>query len=150
MFSVDRSEIFVGCLVRLKVSICLMSPWFSQSSRLGCRFQRPHAAGTVLSRSILAVRRYLAKPVVGRGLLESRDAADLKCYERKLGASSIRTTTGAIEAHQHLDPNGSGTDYSPIIDPNIGVERLTSISRWAEANGAKLFPDETGVPKPAR
>lgn len=35
------------------------------------------------------VRRYLAKPVVGRGLLESRDAASLKCYERKKSALSM-------------------------------------------------------------
>jgi aryl-phospho-beta-D-glucosidase BglC (GH1 family) len=52
----------------------------------------------------------------------------------------------AIEVHQYLDSNGSGTNYSPITDPNIGVERLTDITNWAQQNGVKLFLGETGVP----
>jgi hypothetical protein len=52
----------------------------------------------------------------------------------------------AIEVHQYLDSDGSGTNFSPITDPNIGPERLTAVTQWAEANGVKLFLGETGVP----
>ncbi len=52
----------------------------------------------------------------------------------------------AIEVHQYLDSNGSGTNYSPITDPNIGVERLTDVTQWGQQNGVKLFLGETGVP----
>jgi Cellulase (glycosyl hydrolase family 5)/Ca-dependent carbohydrate-binding module xylan-binding len=52
----------------------------------------------------------------------------------------------AIEVHQYLDSDGSGTNYGPITDPNIGVERLTSVTQWAEQNGVKLFLGEIGVP----
>jgi endoglucanase len=52
----------------------------------------------------------------------------------------------AIEVHQYLDSNGSGTNFSPITDPNIGVERLSDITNWAQQNGVKLFLGETGVP----
>jgi uncharacterized membrane protein YgcG len=52
----------------------------------------------------------------------------------------------AIEVHQYLDSDGSGTNFGPITDPNIGVERLTSVTQWAQQNGVKLFLGETGVP----
>jgi aryl-phospho-beta-D-glucosidase BglC (GH1 family) len=52
----------------------------------------------------------------------------------------------AIEVHQYLDSDGSGTHFSPITDPNIGPERLTAVTHWAEGNGVKLFLGETGVP----
>lgn len=52
----------------------------------------------------------------------------------------------AIEVHQYLDSDGSGTNFAPITDPNIGVERLTSVTQWAQQNGVKLFLGETGVP----
>ncbi len=52
----------------------------------------------------------------------------------------------AFEVHQYLDSDGSGTNYGPITNPNIGVSRLTAITQWAEQNGAKLFLGELGVP----
>ncbi|HJS85655.1 MAG TPA: glycoside hydrolase family 5 protein [Acetobacteraceae bacterium] len=52
----------------------------------------------------------------------------------------------AFEVHQYLDSDGSGTNYGPITDPNIGVSRLTAITQWAEQAGAKLFLGEFGVP----
>jgi len=56
----------------------------------------------------------------------------------------------AIEVHQYLDPDGSGTDYGPVTDPTVGVERLTEVTQWAEQNGVALFLGETGVPGDAQ
>jgi endoglucanase len=52
----------------------------------------------------------------------------------------------AIEVHKYLDSDGSGTNYSPITNAQIGVQRLTAVTQWAEQNGVKLFLGEFGVP----
>ena len=52
----------------------------------------------------------------------------------------------AFEVHQYLDSDGSGTNYGPVTDPNIGASRLTAVTQWAEQTGAKLFLGEFGVP----
>jgi hypothetical protein len=52
-----------------------------------------------------------------------------------------------IEVHQYLDADGSGTNPAPITDPNIGVERLTAVTQWAQQNGAILFLGEFGAPQ---
>ena len=52
----------------------------------------------------------------------------------------------AVEVHQYLDSDGSGTNFGPITDPNLGAERLTAVTQWAQQNGVKLFLGETGVP----
>ena len=49
----------------------------------------------------------------------------------------------AIEIHQYLDADGSGSDTS-VVSPTIGVERLTAVTQWAEANGIHLFLGEFG------
>jgi hypothetical protein len=46
--------------------------------------------------------------------------------------------------HQYLDADGSGT-HSGVVSATIGVERLTAITQWAEANGKRLFLGEVGV-----
>jgi len=51
----------------------------------------------------------------------------------------------AFDVHQYLDSDGSGTHYGPVVDPNIGVQRLTSITQWAQQTGARLFLGEFGV-----
>ena len=50
----------------------------------------------------------------------------------------------AFEVHQYLDANGSGTQ-SGVSSDNVGVDRLTSITSWAENHDAKLFLGEFGV-----
>jgi endoglucanase len=50
----------------------------------------------------------------------------------------------ASEVHQYLDSDGSGTS-STVVSTEIGVERLTAITQWAEATGNKLFLGEFGV-----
>jgi endoglucanase len=50
----------------------------------------------------------------------------------------------AFEVHQYLDADGSGT-HSGVVSATIGVERLTAITQWAEANGKHLFLGEVGV-----
>jgi endoglucanase len=50
----------------------------------------------------------------------------------------------AFEVHQYLDADGSGT-HSGAVSATIGVERLTAITQWAEANGKHLFLGEVGV-----
>jgi serralysin len=50
----------------------------------------------------------------------------------------------AFEVHQYLDSDGSGTS-STVVSTEIGVERLTAITQWAEATGNKLFLGEFGV-----
>jgi endoglucanase len=49
----------------------------------------------------------------------------------------------AIEIHQYLDADGSGSDTS-VVSPTIGVERLTAVTQWAEATGIHLFLGEFG------
>ncbi|HZZ81557.1 MAG TPA: cellulase family glycosylhydrolase, partial [Gemmataceae bacterium] len=52
----------------------------------------------------------------------------------------------AIEAHQYLDPDGSGTTAKITNnDPMIGVERLTSFTQWLETNHLKGFLGEFAV-----
>ena len=50
----------------------------------------------------------------------------------------------AFEVHQYLDSDGSGT-HTNVVSATIGVDRLTAVTQWAEANGAKLFLGEYGV-----
>lgn len=47
----------------------------------------------------------------------------------------------AIEVHQYLDSDGSGTATS-CVSPTIGVERLTAFTAWANANGKHAFLGE--------
>src|SRR4029079_809119 len=54
------------------------------------------------------------------------------------------------EAHLYFDSNGSGT-YTKTYDgqganPRIGVDRLQPFLDWLEANDAKGFIGEFGVP----
>jgi endoglucanase len=50
----------------------------------------------------------------------------------------------AYEVHQYLDTNSSGDDTS-VVSPQIGVDRLTEVTEWAQTIGAKLFLAEFGV-----
>ena len=50
----------------------------------------------------------------------------------------------AFEVHQYLDSDSSGT-HPGVVSPTIGVERLTAITQWAEANSQRLFLGEVGV-----
>ena len=50
----------------------------------------------------------------------------------------------AFEVHQYLDADGSGT-HAGVVSAEIGVERLTAITQWAEATGHRLFLGEVGV-----
>ena len=50
----------------------------------------------------------------------------------------------AFEVHQYLDSDSSGT-HPGVVSPTIGVERLTAITQWAEANHQRLFLGEVGV-----
>lgn len=52
----------------------------------------------------------------------------------------------AFEVHQYLDGNGSGTT-SDVASTSTGVDRLTSITQWAQQTGAKLFLGEFGAAK---
>jgi len=47
----------------------------------------------------------------------------------------------AIEVHQYLDSDGSGTATS-CVSATIGVERLTAFTAWANANGKRAFLGE--------
>jgi endoglucanase len=50
----------------------------------------------------------------------------------------------AFEVHQYLDADGSGT-HAGVVSAEIGVERLTAITQWAEATNHRLFLGEVGV-----
>jgi hypothetical protein len=50
----------------------------------------------------------------------------------------------AFEVHQYLDADGSCT-HPGVVSAEIGVERLTAITQWAEATGHRLFLGEVGV-----
>ena len=50
----------------------------------------------------------------------------------------------AFEVHQYLDADGSGT-HPGTSSPNLGVERLTAITQWAESTDNHLFLGEVGV-----
>ena len=50
----------------------------------------------------------------------------------------------AFEVHQYLDSDSSGT-HANVVSANIGVERLTAVTQWAEATGSRLFLGEFGV-----
>ena len=50
----------------------------------------------------------------------------------------------AFEVHQYLDADSSGTQ-SGAVSAQIGVERLTAITQWAEATGNRLFLGEFGA-----
>ena len=50
----------------------------------------------------------------------------------------------AFEVHQYLDSDSSGT-HPGVVSATIGVERLTAITQWAEANHQRLFLGEVGV-----
>ena len=50
----------------------------------------------------------------------------------------------AFEVHQYLNSDSSGT-HPGVVSPTIGVERLTAITQWAEANHQRLFLGEVGV-----
>jgi endoglucanase len=50
----------------------------------------------------------------------------------------------AYEIHQYLDADSSGTSTS-VVSPEIGVDRLTEVTQWAQTNGVKLFLAEFGA-----
>ena len=50
----------------------------------------------------------------------------------------------AYEVHVYLDA-GSGGTAPDAVSPTIGVERLTDVTKWAEATGNKLFLGEFGT-----
>jgi endoglucanase len=50
----------------------------------------------------------------------------------------------AFEVHQYLDSDGSGTSSS-VVSSNVGVQRLTAVTEWAQATGNQLFLGEFGV-----
>lgn len=48
-----------------------------------------------------------------------------------------------FEVHQYLDDTSGQNSW--VVSETIGVERLTAITNWARANGAKLYLGEYGV-----
>ncbi len=50
----------------------------------------------------------------------------------------------AYEIHQYLNSNSSG-DSTSVVSPDIGVDRLTEVTEWAQTVGAKLFLAEFGA-----
>ncbi|HWA18427.1 MAG TPA: glycoside hydrolase family 5 protein, partial [Devosia sp.] len=61
----------------------------------------------------------------------------------KPGAVVDPANNYAIEVHQYLDDTSGQHDW--VVSETIGVERLTPITQWAEANGIKLFLGEFGM-----
>ena len=54
----------------------------------------------------------------------------------------------AYEVHCYFDP-GSGGTAPEAASPTIGVERITEVTKWAEATGNKLFLGEFGASQQA-
>ena len=50
----------------------------------------------------------------------------------------------AYEVHVYLDKGSGGTEAA-AVSPTIGVERITDVTKWAEATGNKLFLGEFGA-----
>ena len=50
----------------------------------------------------------------------------------------------AIEVHQYLDSDSSGT-HTTCVSETVGVERLESITAWAEEGNYRLFLGELGA-----
>lgn len=51
----------------------------------------------------------------------------------------------AVEVHQYLDSNSSGSGGACVSD-TIGVERVTEFTEWARENGYRAFLGEFGAP----
>ena len=54
----------------------------------------------------------------------------------------------AFEAHVYFDATSGGTDPA-AVSSTIGVERITDITKWAEATGNRLFLGEFGASQQA-
>jgi endoglucanase len=50
----------------------------------------------------------------------------------------------AIEMHQYLDSDGSGTS-DVCVSPTIGAERLAAATKWLQDNKLRGFLGEIGV-----
>lgn len=50
----------------------------------------------------------------------------------------------AFEVHQYLDFDSSGT-HKDVVSADIGVQRITEITQWAEKTGNHLFLGEVGI-----
>jgi hypothetical protein len=50
----------------------------------------------------------------------------------------------AIEMHQYLDTDGSGTNAT-CLSPAIGAQRLSAATEWLQENGYKGFLGEIGA-----
>ena len=62
----------------------------------------------------------------------------------KFGAVLLQSYTLAIEMHQYLDSDGSGTSAT-CVSPTIGAERLADATTWLQQNGLKGFLGEMGA-----
>jgi len=60
------------------------------------------------------------------------------------GAIKDPNNNVAIEMHQYLDSDGSGTNAT-CVSPTIGVERLQAATAWLQANNMKGFLGEIGA-----
>ncbi len=50
----------------------------------------------------------------------------------------------AFEVHQYLDPSYAGTS-SVVASPTTGIQQLSAVTKWAQAQGVRLFLGEIGV-----
>lgn len=112
--------------------------------------QSPGDWATADNAAIAAIRTAGATQEI---LVPGTDWTGAWTWESSGNAAAINPSTihdpgnnDAFEVHQYLDSDGSGTNFSPVTDPNIGVSRLTGITQWAQQNGAKLFLGEFGAP----
>ncbi|KAJ7126927.1 endoglucanase [Mycena epipterygia] len=60
------------------------------------------------------------------------------------GAIKDPNNNVAIEMHQYLDSDGSGTNAT-CVSPTIGAERLQAATAWLQANNMKGFLGEIGA-----
>lgn len=60
------------------------------------------------------------------------------------GALTDPSNNIAIEMHQYLDSDGSGTSAT-CVSSTIGVERITDATNWLKANNLKGFLGEIGA-----
>lgn len=75
-------------------------------------------------------------------------------YQTWYGASNADVLRGildpadnyAIEVHQYLDDNSSGT-LETVVSATIGSERLQAFTGWCRDNGIKAFLGEFAVPR---
>jgi endoglucanase len=77
------------------------------------------------------------------------NAADISPAHPFTGDIADPLHNWVLELHLYLDPDSTGTYRQPVVNADIGRERLSGAIAWSRGSGIKLFLGETGAPPDA-